>query len=490
MTRSGRVVAIALWLVSIAMSAHATSPGLPEVSLSPDGIILRYPKWNERGGWGPNVGLTLTTIWEGERQTIKAIDAGTTWQVSLRGRPRPDTKVRLEASYHFSVDETARTTLHQHARAFIKAAIEVMRVAFKVGSPGDPDTAESYHETFRKAWAKEGQLKKAALLLDEYHTREGVSATRLIAEKVLKFVSKEDLGWVPKVGPNGEIEGDWGAVQASLSAEADWSATIRELEDNTTLSGECAAAFEVAKNEGTEDKLREVMPKCKVECGKDVTDQCKAISALSIDPKEADSISAWREKANALPPAEAAQKAQATAQLWAAAKLHVLHEEAPLRKREDEAFKAAAELFRSETLVGETLGKSLLTAHPGHRPYDVTTGFVYAPRLNTISTPILVSICPDGCGDRSFAIDLGVRAGTVLGSDPRDDGMAFMVGGSVNLFAFLRVAGGTMILEDLGRGKPLTWDAYFGFTFDLVTAAELLGVVGFRVPKAPTVEEL
>lgn len=490
MTRSGRVVAIALWLVSIAMSAHATSPGLPEVSLSPDGIILRYPKWNERGGWGPNVGLTLTTIWEGERQTIKAIDAGTTWQVSLRGRPRPDTKVRLEASYHFSVDETARTTLDQHARAFIKAAIEVMRVAFKVGSPGDPDTAESYHETFRKAWAKEGQLKKAALLLDEYHTREGVSATRLIAEKVLKFVSKEDLGWVPKVGPNGEIEGDWGELWQGLSSADGWGEIISSYEDNLTLAGKCKSTFDAAKANSNEESLAAVSKDCALVCDAPAGSPCSHLSTCTQDLTTYSAIGACATQVASHRLIDAAVQSQTRAQLWAAAKRLILKEEEPLRKGIGAALMAAAELFRSETLVGETLGKSLLTAHPGHRPYDVTTGFVYAPRLNTISTPILVSICPDGCGDRSFAIDLGVRAGTVLGSDPRDDGMAFMVGGSVNLFAFLRVAGGTMILEDLGRGKPLTWDAYFGFTFDLVTAAELLGVVGFRVPKAPTVEEL
>lgn len=159
-----------------------------------------------------------------------------------------------------------------------------------------------------------------------------------------------------------------------------------------------------------------------------------------------------------------------------------------------------ADTFTEESFERETFGLDILKGDVGTRLYEILTGVVYAPGLGDLAMPILVSICPfNGCRDpkepmwssartvgQSFSFDFGVRASTLDTPSARAGEFGFMFGASVSVFPLVRFSGGVLVFED-PTVKEVRFDGYWGLTLDLVSAVELLGVTGLRIPTAPVV---
>jgi hypothetical protein len=137
-----------------------------------------------------------------------------------------------------------------------------------------------------------------------------------------------------------------------------------------------------------------------------------------------------------------------------------------------------------------------LTADAERRHYSVSSGLLFLAGTQTMTIPILATVCPWGClrDDQQFwqtphsaaqalAVDLGVAAGTVnTFTDPRlAKAPGFYLGASYQLLSPFRISAGLYFFENQ-QTNAWQGDLGLGITLDAGAAIEILKLFGVTVP--------
>lgn len=147
------------------------------------------------------------------------------------------------------------------------------------------------------------------------------------------------------------------------------------------------------------------------------------------------------------------------------------------------------------TVTKEKVIGSAVRLVPGaeeRRYIYASSGVLYAPQLDDMLAPVMVSICPWGCANgsnlstdrKSLAIDLGVWAATYGSANKKvSSDLSFLLGLSWD-FNLFRASAGAIVFENTYTDN-INLSYYAGLTIDAVNFSRVFGLLGLSVPVLP-----